>query len=81
MAKTRPEVFIIESLEFEDESEDRFEGKMLSHALRLSGKEPIYFYIRTRRELDEVLDFFEDSSYRYLHLSCHGSANSMETQP
>lgn len=33
-----PDVFIIESLRFEDESGDRLEGKTLSNILRLAGK-------------------------------------------
>ncbi len=79
MTRSKPDVFIIESLSFDDEAHERYEGKLLSNILKLNGKNPIYFYIRTRRELDEVMDRFEDSKYRYLHISCHGSSNSMET--
>lgn len=76
---SKSDVFIIESLSFDDESESLHEGKLLSNILELNGKNPIYYYIRTKRECDEVLSIFEDSEYRYLHLSCHGSSNSMET--
>lgn len=79
MAVSKPDVFIIESLGFDDERDELYEGKILSNILELNGKNPIYYYIRTKREFEEVLDFFEDSRYRYLHLSCHGSKNSMET--
>jgi len=79
MNRTIPDVFIIESLTFEDEKSEHFEGKILSNILKLNGKNPIYYYIRTKKELDEVMDKFEDSEYRYLHISCHGSKNSMET--
>ena len=84
MAKDKPkrshsEVFIIESLHFDDEENERHEGKVLSNILKMNGKNPIYYYIRTKQEFDHVLDIFEDSRYRYLHLSCHGSRNSMET--
>jgi len=79
MAKTIPDVFIIESLSFDDEKNELYEGKILSNILKLNDKKPIYYYIRTKRELDEVLDIFKDSTYRYLHISCHGSNNSMET--
>jgi len=39
-AKTKPEVFIIESLGFDDERNSRLEGKVLSGVLRMCGKEP-----------------------------------------
>ena len=70
---TKPEVFIVESLDFDDEDDNLFEGKLISQMLSLSDKQCRYFYIRTRRELVEVLRFFAESEYRYLHLSCHGS--------
>ena len=76
---SKPEVFIIESLEFDDEEEERFEGRILADILRLAGKKPIYYYVRTKRELVAVLDLFERSQYRYLHLSCHGDDESIAT--
>ena len=76
---SKPEIFIIESLKFEDEMEQRFEGRILGDILRLVGKEPIYFYVRTKQELKVVLEEFEKSEYRYLHLSCHGDERSIAT--
>lgn len=76
---TKADVFIIESLEFDDEKDERFEGKFLSQILHLSGKKPKYYYIRTKKELKKVLELFEQSAYRYLHLSCHGSKTSIYT--
>ena len=76
---TKPEVFIVESLDFDDEREQRFEGRIVSQILALSGKRCEYYYIRTKRELREVLTRFSDSGYRYLHLSCHGDQGSMYT--
>jgi hypothetical protein len=75
----KPDVFIIESLTFEDEQNQRFEGRILADILRLSGKNPIYFYVRTKRELRTVLEKFAESDYRYLHLSCHGNDESIAT--
>lgn len=72
-------VFIIESLDFEDEKAERFEGKFLSKILDLGGIPSEYYYIRTQVELEKVLEIFEKTEYRYLHLSCHGSENSIET--
>lgn len=79
MKSTKPEVFIIESLTFEDERNNRQEGKIISNILELNGKQSEYFYIRTKAELLEVVDIFYDSDYRYLHLSCHGNRNCMAT--
>jgi hypothetical protein len=76
---TKADVFIIESLEFDDEKDERFEGKFLSQILHLGGKKPRYYYIRTKKELQKVLELFEQSAYRYLHLSCHGSETSIFT--
>ncbi|RLG05640.1 MAG: hypothetical protein DRN61_00010 [Thaumarchaeota archaeon] len=76
---TKAEVFIIESLEFDDEKNNRFEGKFLSQILHLGGKKPKYYYVRTKKELKKVLELFEKSAYRYLHLSCHGSETSIST--
>lgn len=76
---TSPNVFIIESLKFADERDDRFEGRLLSEILHLGGKESEYYYIRTRREMEEVMEIFEESDYRYLHLSCHGLEKSIST--
>lgn len=68
----KPNLFIIESLDFEDEQSCRFEGQFLSQILRLGGKRSAYNYIRTKKELQEILRLFKKSEYRYLHLSCHG---------
>jgi len=76
---TVPEVFILESLKFDDEADDKYEGKIISNILHLNGKDSKYYYIRTRRELEEVIGIFRVSQYRYLHLSCHGSSQSMAT--
>jgi hypothetical protein len=72
--KTRPGVFIIESLKFDDERKSRFEGRILRDMLTLSGKEAEYWYVRTWKELtDDIFQRFYDSKLRYLHLSCHGN--------
>lgn len=76
---SQPEIFIIESLNFEDERAERFEGKIISEILALSGKKCEYCYIRTKRELSTLLEHFASSRYRYLHLSCHGNKQAMFT--
>jgi hypothetical protein len=79
MVKSRPEVFIIESLDIEDEKNKLFEGRIISQVLHLSGKRSIYYYIRTKAEFKIILEEFKKSSYRYLHLSCHANKNAMYT--
>jgi hypothetical protein len=76
---SQAEVFIIESLDFEDERDKSFEGRILSDILALSGKQCEYRYIRTKRELVKMLEQFSSSAYRYLHLSCHGSDGHLHT--
>ena len=78
--KTLPQLFIVESLKIEDEEEHRQEGDIVSRMLHLSGKkDTIYFYIRTRRELEKMVDRFDKSNYRYLHISCHANSHGIRT--
>lgn len=78
--KTKPEVFIIESLSIEDERDNLQEGKLISNMLEIAGKKGTqYFYIRTKLELENIIDIFDESDCRYLHISCHANSNSMAT--
>ncbi|MDO8777613.1 MAG: hypothetical protein Q7K57_54640 [Burkholderiaceae bacterium] len=76
---TVAEVFIIESLTLTDETKERHEGAVLAAVLKMCGKKPLYYYIRTRAELEHLAEEFEASGYRYLHVSCHGGDGSLET--
>jgi hypothetical protein len=76
---SQAELFIVESLEFDDEKHHRLEGRIISDILAMSGKKCEYRYVRTKRELAEVLRQFSSSHYRYLHLSCHGGRRSLYT--
>lgn len=76
---TVPEVFIIESLSLADEAKERREGAVLASVLKMCGKKPLYYYIRTRVELEYLAKEFENTGYRYLHISCHGGEDSLET--
>lgn len=71
--KTEPGVFIIESTYLEDEKVKRHEGSILKELLNLLGVKAEYKYIRTRLELEAMLDKFHESNLRYLHISCHGN--------
>jgi hypothetical protein len=76
---TKPEVFIVESLDLDDEENELHEGHILSKILAMSDKKCHYYYIRTKKELKHVLALFNESQYRYLHLSCHAGKERMST--
>jgi len=78
-ADTVAQVFIIESLELIDENKERREGAVLASVLKMCGKNPLYYYIRTKAELAHIAEEFEASGYRYLHISCHGGDDALET--
>jgi hypothetical protein len=63
MKTTKPEVFIIESLSFENEWSDQLEGRIIKQILALSRKHCEYYYIRTAQELREVLKLFKTSAH------------------
>jgi hypothetical protein len=71
--KTYRGVFIIESTDNDDEEHDRKEGKALTAMLDLAKRPVLYRYIRTKKELEKMLRQFEATTYRYLHLACHGN--------
>ena len=77
--KPLPEVFIIESLNPDDEGNGRFEGSVISQMLRLHEKSPKYRYVRTPAEFKIAIKQFAKSNYRYLHISAHGDADGMCT--
>jgi hypothetical protein len=71
-------VFIIESNHFEDEETGIYEGKILTEILKLIGVKVKYYYIRSKDELRVLIKEFEESDFKYLHLSCHGDENGIE---
>lgn len=76
---TKPDIFIIESLKLNDEKEARCDGKILYDYLKLLKKNPIYYYIRTKKELQKMSELLSKSQYRYLYISCHGNQNALYT--
>jgi|ERR1700681_86538 len=77
-SSSKPEVFIIESLDLRQEKLGFGEGQMLCQLLRMMEKEPLYYYIRTKQELRAMAREFEQSRYRYLHISCHGTPEQFD---
>nr|WP_309689278.1 hypothetical protein [Armatimonas sp.] len=77
--ESEPDVFIIESLRISDEINQRFEGEALSKCLRIAGLKPIYQYVKNAEEFSDAIKSFNYSNYRFLHVSVHGSIDSIET--
>lgn len=76
---TIPGVYIIETLSFSDEEKISSEGCMIHQILSLADVKCIYKYVRTIHELKYFVEDFHKSQYRYLHISCHGSEESIST--
>jgi hypothetical protein len=75
--KTYHGVFIIESTSELDEEENRQEGKALMAILELAERPVLYRYIRTAKELEKMLQQFSGTTFRYLHLACHGNRSEI----
>ena len=78
--KTDPELFIIESLQLEDERDGVQEGDIIARMLQVAGKQRTrYYYIRTRREIEEIIPIWGRSKLRYLHITCHANKYGIHT--
>lgn len=69
---TRVGVFIIESRKIEEEKTGKKQGLILTEMLTLLGVISEYRYIRTKKELIEMVNQYYASKFRYLRLSMHG---------
>lgn len=76
---TKPELYIIETLDPDDEGNGRFEGAIIARVLELHGKRCKYEYVRTRKALEAAIRRFGKSKYRYLHISSHADSEGMCT--
>lgn len=79
-ALTEPDVFIIESLNVNDENAERFDGLLLAKLLKWAGKNPRYFYFEDVDELPHIMKIFDQTKCRFLHISCHGTTDSVITR-
>lgn len=76
---THPGLYIIETLALSDEESVTSEGSMIYQILSLAGVRCVYKYVRTVQEFRCFIGDFVNSGYRYLHISCHGSSDSIAT--
>jgi hypothetical protein len=70
-------VFIIESMDIVNEGNGKLDGWILKTILDLCDIENQYYYIRTKKELENIIEIFDESEYAFLHLACHGSESSL----
>jgi len=77
--KSIPKVFILESLDFDDEENSRYEGDIIYQILKMSSVDCKYHYFITKQEFVYFIQKFEESNFRYLHLSCHASKEGIMT--
>jgi len=66
-------VFIIESMDPENEAKGKLDGIALKTILDLSDIPNQYIYIRTLLEFEHSMKLFQNSDYGFLHISCHGN--------
>jgi hypothetical protein len=72
-----PNVFIIESLTRKNEKDKLMEGGIIKNVMNYYKKNTLYHYIRTKKELINILNEFVQSNYKYLHFSCHASKSNI----
>ncbi len=71
-------VFIIESMDWENEQSGKLPGFALKTILDLCGIDNAYYYIRTKKELQKVIKEFKKSDYFFMHIACHGDDHGLE---
>ena len=70
-------VFIIESMDIENERNKKLDGFVLKTILDLCDIPNEYFYIRTKLELKKTIELFSKSGFGFLHLACHGNEKGL----
>lgn len=70
-------VFIIESMDLENERHGKLDGQALKTILDLCDIPNEYYYIRTTLELEHLMEEFVNSNFQFLHLACHGNAEEL----
>lgn len=71
-------VFIIESMDSDNERHCNLNGAAIKSILDLCGIANEYIYIRTIRELEHAAELFSESDFGFLHISCHGSDDILQ---
>jgi hypothetical protein len=66
-------VFIIESMDWDNEAKGKLDGYALKTILDLSDIPNQYIYIRTYQEFEHAMELFKETDYGFLHISCHGN--------
>jgi hypothetical protein len=69
---TKVGLFVVESRKIKEEAKGKRQGLVLTEMMALLGIKSEYRYIRTQKELEEMVSQYYDSKFRYLHFSMHG---------
>ena len=72
------EVYIIEALRPEDYAYFCADGIVLENQLRLIGCAPTLKRVYSIDDLRQAVQSYDESGYRFLHISCHGSEDRVE---
>jgi len=70
-------IFIIESMDLDNERNGNLDGYALKTILDLCGIPNDYYYIRTIYELEVVIEKFRESDFGFLHIACHGNEEAL----
>src|ERR1019366_8626132 len=70
-------VFIIESMDLDNEANGKLDGYILKTILDLCDIPNAYYYIRTKLEFQEIIIEFEKSEFQFLHIACHGNTKEL----
>ena len=70
-------VFIIESMDIDNETNGKLDGLALKKILDLCDIPNQYFYIRTKLELEKIIKLFTESDFGFLHIACHGNEKEL----
>lgn len=70
-------VFIIESMDIDNERRAKLDGLALKTILDLCDIPNEYYYIRTKLELEEIIKIYSESDFAFLHIACHGDEQGL----
>lgn len=64
-------------MDLDNERDGKLDGQALKGILDICDIPNEYYYIRTKVELDYVMEEFVKSNFQFLHLSCHGNEEEL----
>jgi hypothetical protein len=72
-------IYIIESLKSADlKPDEQFDGEILDDILKVCGIQHEYEHVGTISDFKQAIENFNNSDFRYLHLSCHADYEAIK---